>query len=124
MNQNDFNMLLMLVQGKDIGDALGADVKEILGKLLNGEFRNIEVKKVTIRFKKPKGGGRAAIYSKDGKIYLWVNPENWETNPDFSNECLEMVLRHELLHVELDGTSCKDERFVKEARKRNIELWG
>jgi len=125
MDNKQFSQLFLAVRNKDVSDVWGADVKRILKELLEGEFEDrIEETKFRINLKAPKGGGRASVSLIKGKVYLCVNPENWENNPDFSNGPLKAVMRHELLHVELDMAGNKDPRFIKEGLKRGIEFWG
>jgi len=125
MDNEDFNKLLLAVRYKDLDDAWGADVKHVLEELLRGEFSDrIEETKFKISIKRLKSGARASVNSINGKVYLFINPKNWESNPDFSNKLLKMVLRHELLHVELDMADDKDPRFIQEGLKRGIEFWG
>lgn len=126
MEEKQFQELFLAVRHKDIRDAWVADIKKVLKELLKGEFKDrIKETEWKIILERPKRGDyRAAISSHKGKVYLWINPKNWETNPDFSNGTLKMVLRHELLHVELDMADDEDSRFIEEGKKRGIEFWG
>lgn len=78
--------------------------------------------KFKVILKEPKGGGYASISKVDGKVYLRVNPANWERNPGFGEGALRAVLRHECLHLET-GLDDRDPRFKQAARERGIDIW-
>jgi len=125
MRDNQFQELLKAVQGKDVSDVRGDEVKKIVKELLQGEFRDdIEETKITIDLRKrPADHSLADVKVKDGKVIIWINSKNWENNPDFAKGgSLRSLLRHELLHVALNDTD--DSPFFKTvARQKGIDIW-
>ena len=124
MKDNQFRELLKIVQGKDVYDVHADEVKEILGELWVGEFKEIEEKKISIDLRKRLGDRSLAdVKVKDGKVIIWINPKNWENNPNFTKGgALRSLLRHELLHVAINDTD--DSPFFKMvARQKGVDIW-
>lgn len=125
MRTDQFRQLLKAVQGEDVSDVRGDEVKEILEELLQGEFRDdIEETKFKISVnEEPRERALAEIKVKNGKVHLWINPKNWEKDPNFAKGGgLRSLLRHELLHIALNDTD--DSSFFKMvARQKGIDIW-
>lgn len=126
MRDNQFLELLEVVQGKDVQDIRGEEVTEILKELWNGEFEDdIKEAKASIDLReRPGDRSLADIKVKNGKIILWINPQNWENNPNFTKEGgLRNLIRHELLHVALNEADDEDPIFKMVAKQKGIDIW-
>lgn len=126
MRDNQFLELLEVVQGKDVQDIRGEEVTEILKELWNGEFEDdIKEAKASIDLReRPGDRSLADIKVKNGKVILWINPQNWENNPNFTKEGgLRNLIRHELLHVALNEADDEDPIFKMVAKQKGIDIW-
>jgi len=126
MKDKHFKELLRIVSGEAVSDVQGNEVKELVEELLRGEFKNdiVETKiKIDLR-ERPGERALAEVATKDGKITLWINPKNWENNPDFAKGgSLRALCRHELLHCALNEAGDDDPIFKMVARQKGIDIW-
>ena len=122
MDKRNFESFMSAVKGKDLAEIRGAEVERILRELLTNEFSEVKETKFKVMLRKPETGGCGAVNKVDGRVCLWINPENWERDPDFSKESLKSLISHELLHVET-GLDDDDPLFRLVAKKRGIDLW-
>jgi len=122
MKDDQFRELLKIVQGKDVR---GDEVKEVLEELLRGEFKDdIEETKFSIYLEDREDRSLADVKVKNGRVILWINPQNWENNSGFTKGGgLRALLRHELLHIALNEADDEDPVFKAEARRKGIDIW-
>jgi hypothetical protein len=84
MRGDQFRQLLKVVQGKDVYDIRADEVKEILEELWVGEFRDIKETKISVNLEEREDRSLASVTVKNGKIVLWINPQNWKDNANFA----------------------------------------
>ena len=121
MDDKAFDRFLKLTRGRTLAEIRMNEVRDALADLLTTEFKDLSSRKFKVLWTDPGERACAKIGQSGGNVYLWINPENWET-PGFEEKPLKELLRHELLHI-LTGKKDADPEFRREARKRGIQIW-
>jgi hypothetical protein len=104
-------------------------IKETLRELLEGEFIGIEARRFQVRFREiPKHGivFRNAHVITGDPVIIYFDNRYFTRYPEIDRgdiRDLKEVLRHELLHVELDMNDA-DPVFRLEAKRRGIRING
>lgn len=99
--------------------------ESILKDLLKGEFSEIkDTVHIALVFVEIKASADVEwdwIFKNLGHCIIRVRAMNWLEHKDFyTSGALELVLRHELLHI-LTRLSDGDSKFEEEARRRGID---
>ena len=108
MEKNQFQELLKAVQN---GEEDVSFIKATLRELLKTEFTEIKERKFKVIIK-DLGRAYAETSSRNGIAYILIDPKSYPN--------LKSILRHELLHLELDGLDDKSPIFKAIARKLSL----
>jgi len=97
----------------------------VCNELCAGEFRDIKKKIIVLMNIKLEKWSYAAVEgAKEAKKefldYVFVNARKWAAMPEFYENNIREILRHELVHV-LTGWGDDDPRFQAELKRRGIK---
>lgn len=127
LNDEQFSSLVKLVRGQDwtLPERRQAECRQMVEELLEGEFKaRVKQKIITFLVDTEKEPFLACVmepFLLKNFAAIFVMASNWKTYPDFNSDDLRQILRHELLHVELNAKD-GDPRFIAEAKRRSIPL--
>ncbi len=130
LSEEQFSSLVKWIRGQDwtLPERKQSESREIVEKLLEGEFKGrVRQKIITFLVDTEKEAFVACVLDLEKPFHLknvaviFIMASIWKTYPDFNSDDLREVLRHELLHVELDAEDV-DLRFIAEAKRRGIML--
>lgn len=115
MNEKDFDNLLRAARGCSGDDARMQDIRATLEALIRGEFRELSGRRFRLAWATRGARHLASVKDDGGTVTVSISR-------DVADAAIRPILRHELLHA-ATGRDDADPLFMREARRRKIDLW-